>query len=68
MIYSLVGVWYVAMIITFSFVVHNATEDGADTVDPNCEIDSNKSLPFCMKNKIFFAMGTAIQAMFTQSA
>ena len=33
-VYTAVVVWYVAMIITYSVVVHNATEDGAADVDP----------------------------------
>ena len=36
-VYTAVAIFYVAMIITYSIVVHNATEDGARDVpaDPN---------------------------------
>ena len=34
MIYTAVAVFYAIMIIVYSFVVHNATLDGAQHVDP----------------------------------
>ena len=34
LVYTIVGLYYAAMIITYSFVVHDATEDGAQNVLP----------------------------------
>ena len=45
LIYTLVAVFYVAMIITYGLVVHHAAEEGANDVDCNPEAIKPKKCP-----------------------